>query len=310
MKFIREHKKISIIILLFLVIFLGFGVTFSRYIKNIISNYILETRGFYFNSSVLSMNHKNYLINNWDGVNTYNLTIDLSNRKNDERVTNSDITYRVEVNCSNTVICTLSKDSGIIHPEDTSDTYQISVTPVSTFHEGDTVTVSTIVTSNLPYKKVLSATYTIGVEDSDFSYNIVDSVNSKYLEINFINSISYYQVSEAFGSYSEGDHVSLEEYSRLSSSEKDKCYSAIVNVKWDPRVLFVDMTNNLYLNRLSTNYAEEVIDGHSYVKRFSFKVNASSSNTIKFYKDDPTQNYTYPIVNERSIITVSVMNAN
>ena len=70
------------------------------------------------------------------------------------------------------------------------------------------------------------------------------------------------------------------------------------------------MTDKLFLSRLNTNYEEQTIGGFQYVKKFSFKVNASSSNSILFYKNDVTQNYTYPIVNNSSIITVSVISAN
>ena len=70
------------------------------------------------------------------------------------------------------------------------------------------------------------------------------------------------------------------------------------------------MTNDLYLHRLNTNYQEQTINGHQYVSKFSFKVNASSSSEIIFYKDDITQNYTYPIVNPTSVIQVSVNKAN
>ena len=82
MKYIRKYKRRSIIILCLLVFFLFISFAFGRYIHNIISQYLLETKGFYFNSSILNVNGKNYNINNWDGVNTYTLTIDLNNRKN------------------------------------------------------------------------------------------------------------------------------------------------------------------------------------------------------------------------------------
>ena len=310
MKYIREHKKNSVCFLIVLIIFLTITVTFGRYIKNIVNNFILETKAFYFNSSILSMNGKNYSIVNWDGVNSYTLNIDLNNRKNDERYTKTDIVYSISVDCPSTVQCSLNKNSGIIHPEDTSDGYVITVSPRQNFYEGDTVTIRTEVESSLPYHKTMSATYTIGVERSDFSYDIVDSVNSKYLVINFTNSITYYQVSEAFGSYSVGDQIGLDDYNALQDSEKDKCFSAIITVEYDPHKLLVDMTNNLYLNRLSTNYQEMTINGFSYVSKFSFKVPASSNSSIIFYKDDISKNYTYPIVNNDSIIDVSVVKAN
>ena len=310
MKFIREHRIASMIILVLLLVFFLATVVFGRYIKNIVNEFILETKAFYFNSSILAVNGKNFSITNWDGVNSYPLTIDLNNRKSDTRYTNTDIEYDIYVSCPSTVTCTLSDTEGVLHPEDTSDTYTITVTPLQNFYEGDTVVVNTWVVSSSPYAKTMSATYTIGVEKSDFSYEIVDSVNSKYLLINFTNAISYYEVEQAFGNYSQGDQVSLDDYSNLSDTDKAKCFSAIVTVQYDPTILFVDMTDKLFLSRLNTNYEEQTIGGFQYVKKFSFKVNASSSNSILFYKNDVTQNYTYPIVNNSSIITVSVISAN
>ena len=63
MKFIRKHRKISIFVLIFLIVFLGISIVFGRYIHNILNHYLLETKGFYFNSSILNVNGKNYLIN-------------------------------------------------------------------------------------------------------------------------------------------------------------------------------------------------------------------------------------------------------
>lgn len=306
MKFIRKNKKLSIILSTFLIMFLLIASIYGRYIRNIVNNYILETKAFYFNSSILHINGKNYSVTNWDGVNSYSLTIDLNNRKTEDIYTTADIDYTISVSCPNTVRCTLSKEYGTIHPLDATDSYQITVTPLTNFNSGSSVTISTSVESTSPYHKTMSATYTIGVETSNFSYEILDSVNSKYLTISFINSVSFYGVEEAFGDYEEGDHVSLDEYNQLSPTDQAKCYSAIVSIRYDPTELFVDMTNDSYLHRLNSDYYETTIDGYQWVSGFSFKVNASSSSSIIFYKDDITEDYTYPIVNSTSAIQVSV----
>ena len=305
MKFIRKHRTFSITILVVLVIFLTLTITFGRYIRNIVYNFILESQAFYFNSSILNVNGKSYSITNWDGVNSYTLTIDLNNRKNDARHTQSDIEYDIFYDCPNTVTCTLSETSGVIHSDDITGSYQLIVTPNQNFYEGDSVVVSTSVESTSPYRKQMSATYTIGVEKSNFSYEIVDSVNSKYLTINFTNAISYYEVSDAFGDYTVGSLIGIDEYNALSSQDQEKCFSAIITLEYDPDDLMVDMTNSLFINRLSSNYLEETINGSQYVKKFSFKIGPSSSNSIIFYKNDLTQNYTYPIVNNTSIIQVT-----
>ena len=310
MNFIRRHKKTSIAIIIFLSFFIVISVAFGRYIRNIIQNYILETQNFYFNSSILNINGKHYSVTNWDGVNAYPLTIDLNNRKSEDIYTKTDIVYTISVTCPSTVTCALSKNGDTIHPLDQTDSYQIIVTPHQNFGENDTVTVYTEVTSTSPFRKTMSATYTIGVERSDFGYEIVDSVNAKYLTINFTNAIPFYQVQTAFGDYAVNDYVSLDEYALLSADDQAKCFSAIVTVSYDPSILFVDMSNKYFVHRLPTGYTEQTIDGHQWVSGFSFKVNASSSSAINFYKDDITQNYTYPIVNSSSIINVSVQLAN
>ena len=306
MKFIRKHRKISIIVLLVLIVFLGIGLVFSRYILNLVNNYILETKGFYFNSSVLNVNDKGYSISNWNGVDSYTLTIDLNNRKSDSRYTKADINYNIYANCPSTVTCVLSKTSSIIYENDHTDSYQLIVTPINPFGSGEEVTVKTYVESSSPYKKRLSATYVIGVEKSKFSYEIVDEPYSKYLRLNLTNAITYYEVETAFGSHSVGDIIKIEEYATLTPAEQANCYSAIVTLTFDPTVVFLDMTDDDYLNRLSTNYQEQTINGFNYVKKFSFKVNATSTSTVLFYKDDITENYTYPIVNNSSIIQVDV----
>lgn len=306
MEFIRKHRKLSVIVLICLMIFLIISVAFGKYILNIVNNFILETKSFYFNSSVLTMNNKAYSINNWDGVNNYTLTIDVNNYKNDDRVTKADISYDISVNCSSNVSCEVNKSNGIIYKASKSDTYQITVKSRGKFSEGEVAVVKTSVTSTSPYTKTLSASYNIGTSKSDFTYNIEDSVNSKYLTLNLTNSVSYYEVSTAFDSYKVGDQVSIDDYAKLSDTNKDKCYSAIVTLEFDPNIIFCDLTNSLYINRLSSNYQTINIGGYKYVKKFSFKINASSTKSIIFYKNDILKNYTYPITNSNSIINVSV----
>ena len=119
MEFIRKHKKASTVLLILLVLLLLFGLSYAKYVYDIVDSYILETKGFYFNSSVMSITGKNYNINNWDGVNAYNFTIDLNNRKNSFKKTDSDIEYEINVTCSNTVLCSLSKEADILYKDAT-----------------------------------------------------------------------------------------------------------------------------------------------------------------------------------------------
>ena len=308
MQFIRQNKKISIIVLVSLSLLLLFGLTYAKYVYNIIDNYILETKGFYFNSSVMNINGKNHSINNWDGVNSYTLLIDVNSKKNDDRYTTADIDYDITCECPSTVRCDLSKTSGIIYQDKKTDSFQVIVTPNSAFMEGETVDVKIIATSNSPYTKSLSATYRIGVEKSNFTYNIVDSVNSKYLVVNVTNAVSYYEVEEAFGNYSVGDKIALDYYVNLSDTEKSKCFSAKVTLTFPADVLALDMTATSYLHMVPNTLVDTTLnDGYQYVESYTFKLGATATEKILFYKNDITKDYTYPIINTTPIVTVSAV---
>lgn len=309
MDFIREHKKLSILILIIAILVLLFGTTFARYIYNIVHNHILESNEFYFNSTVLAMNGKQYKINNWDGVNNYVLTVDVNNKKNALKSTTSDITYNIEVSCPDTVTCTPSKTSGVIYEAAGTDSYQITVIPKEEFHEGDEVEVTTRVKSTAPYEKELSATYTIGIETSNFTYNIEDAVGDKYFTLNLTNTATFYEVEKAFSDYEVGDRLTPEEYLALTDTEKEKCFSAKVIVSFKPKKIYLDMTNKNYLHRIPNSENTENVNGYAHINEFSFKMDSSSSEKIMFYKQDPKLDYTYPIVNEKSIITVRVKTA-
>ena len=308
MKFIRQHKKFSIITLVVLVGLLIVGIAYAKYFLNIINNYILESKRFYFNSSVLTTNNKHYQINNWDGVSTYPITVDVNNQKNDERYTTSDIQYTIHVECDNTKLnCTVNKNSGIIREDDHTDSYQITITPRVNFAAGQSISVRTYVESTSPYVKQLSATYELNVINSRFTYNIEDKAGDLIMNLNLTNSMAYYEVEEAFGTYSVGDEISDEVYKTLTDTEKSKCFSAKVTLTFDPNVVILDSTDESIRNRLTAPYQTTTISGNSYVSKYAFKVDASTNKKIIFYKVNPYTNYTYPIKNPSPIVQVDVV---
>ena len=307
MKYVRKHKKASIITLVVLVGLLVLGIAYAKYFLNIINNYILETKKFYFNSSVLTVNNKHYQIYNWDGVSTYHITVDLNNRKNNERYTTSDIEYTIRVACDATkLLCTASKSSGIIREETHTDSYQITITPIVNFAAGESIGITTYAESTSPYVKQLSATYELNVVNSRFTYDIEDKTGDLVMNLNLTNSMAYYEVEQAFGTYSVGDEISNDVYQTLSDTDKAKCFSAIVTLTFDPNVVILDSTDESIKNRLSTPYQTTTINGNSYVSKYSFKVDAAMNKKIIFYKANPYTNYTYPIKNPTSIVQVDV----
>lgn len=301
----KKKLKSKKILILLGILLLSITPTLSRYIYNSISNFILESQGFYFSSSILGIDNNEYKINNWDGVSTYYLNVDVNNRKNEYVVGNTDIEYDISVECSSNVTCNLNKETGIIKKDSEGDSYIISMTPSKQVEEGELVTIKTVATSTSPYKRTLSATYSIGIEKKGFSYKITDNENDKFLILDLTNAITYYQVEEAFENYSIGDKISSETYKKLDQENKNKCFSAIVNISFNPNNIVLDMTDTNYKNRLSKE-STNTINNKQYVSGFSFKVNATSSEKIKFYKNDITKNYTYPIINDTSEVKVNV----
>lgn len=308
MQYIKKHKKMSIIVLCCLMAFVFFTAAFGRYIYNYIGNYILETKGFYFNSSVLNINTKEYKINNWDGVNSYPITVDLNNLKNSLTHTEADIEYNVSVTCSSNVTCRSSKYSGILREDAGVDSFIVTMTPNTNtkFEAGDEVEVNIAVISNSPYKKVLKGKFIVSVENNSFSYEITDAKNDNFMTLKLTNSVPFYEVEKAFGSYKVGDTVSLEDYAKLSALEKENCFSAKVTISFDPETIFLDMTSKSFLHGTNKQSKTSSKDGFVYITGYQFKVEATSSEKIIFYKADKTKNFTYPIINSSSIVDVKV----
>lgn len=299
-----KRKKLVIFLVALFVIILTLGPTLARFVYDMYSNHILETKGFYFNSSVMTSLGSKHSINNWDGVNAYQLTIDVNNRKNEYIWTQSDIAYDIEINCSDNIRCVLSKDNGVIYKDSFTDSYIITIYPIGNFSDNQTATVETSVTSSAPFVKTLSTTYNISIEKSKFSYKIDDQAGNKYFTLELTNAITYYKVLEAFGTYSIGDNISIDDYNKLNEADKKKCFSAEVTLEFSPEDVLLDMTDSSYMMRLDKNYETTKINNYDYVKKFAFKMDASSTTKILFYKTDSSKNYTYP--SSKSIVNVLV----
>jgi len=302
-KKISKKQKLLLLIVAVFVVSFTLVITFGRYIYNFYNNYVLESQGFYFNSSVMSMNGTKHSINNWDGVNAYPITIDVNNKKNDLLWTVSDINYDITIECSDNIRCVLSKTTGTIRTNDHSDSYTITIYPNGNFSSNDKGVVKTTAKSTFPFVKELSTTYNIGVETSSFSYKINDSPGSKFLILELTNSFTYYKVINAFGNHKVGDNISIDDYYTLSESERKNCLSARVKLSFDPNVILLDMTDLTYSNKDANSETTEKVNNYNYVNGFSFIMEAASNTKILFYKKDTTKDYTYPS-NNTSIISV------
>ena len=298
-KLLKNKKNIYIILGITFIIF-SIGITLGRYIYNDIRDFYLASKSFYFNSDKLTPLRGIYQIDNWSGVDTYTLTINLNNIKNNLVHAESDIEYEINYTCSNNANCSVSKTQGILYSEKQTDYFSATISPNTALTNKDEVWVEIIAKSTYPYKKTLSARFILKVGIPGISYSIYDEAKRPYFDLSVTNTIDYYLVKEAFGIYSINQRIDYNTYMSLSDNDKAKCALPLITLTFDPQVVILDMTNTAYLN--AETYTTIQINNHSYVNSISFRIALESSEAVRFYKANANADYTYPIVNETSIV--------
>lgn len=305
----EKHKKktikINIILILLLVLICSISLVsvFGRYVTNTIKDNYFSSKEFYFYSDKLTLDGTKYRLENWSGVDDYTLTINMNSTKNNLKSVNYDIEYTIECTYSDNVICQLSKTEGTIYGTTNTDYFNLVITPNRALEDGEKVTINVIATSKGPYIKTLTAEFELVAGQEKLSYEIQDETNKQYLELNITNTLTYYLVDEAFDTYSINDKITSEIYATFTNEQKEKCHSAQVTLKFNPEEVLLDMTNYSYLNAIDVQTT--TIASHTYINQITFNVDAVSSSRVRFYKQDVTKNYSYPIINENSIITVT-----
>lgn len=306
MKFKKKIKKyIPVILIILALIVVINGRSLAKYVIEEFHSYYLNSKHFYFTSNRLSEDNNLYQINNWSGVGSFYITFDLLAQKNSYVFTDYDITYQVNVVCPTGVICQVDKPTGTIYGNSINhaDTVTLFVNPQATYNEGDILSIDISATSNSPYIKRISATYQYIVGKKGVTYLIDDKANQTYMMLELTNAINYCTVVTAFGTYAVGDHISNTDFMQLSAQDKAKCISKNITLSFNPNVVILDTTSLLVQSSSNTT---QTIGGVAYLNSITFPINPSSSNAIKFYKINPVNNYTYPIVNNSSIVSVAI----
>ena len=73
-------------------------------------------------------------------------------------------------------------------------------------------------------------------------------------------------------------------------------------------MLALDMTATSYLHMIPNTRVDTTLsDNYQYVKSYTFKLGATATEKILFYKNDIAKDYTYPIINTTPIVTVSAV---
>ena len=304
---IKKLKKIQkkyIIMLLILIIPLltYFSYTFAKYITEKFYSYYTNSKHFYFTSNILKEDNPLYQINNWVGIGQFTINFDLLSSKNEYVYTDYDIAYEASVICPSDVICDLDKPTGTIYSSTHSDTLQVTVNPTRLYNEGEKLTIQLRAKSTAPYVKELTAKYEYIVGKTGVTYEIEDETNRTYLLLKITNAINYCKVQEAFGTYNVGDAIDVTNFMALSKDDQKKCVSQYASIYFDPNTIVLDTTSEILKNATSTTgYYNNV----NYINHLDFTLNPLSSVAIKFYKNNYAANYTYPIVNSWSVISVN-----
>ena len=221
----RKYKvKKLILFLLILVVLVSVVSIFGRFVTNIINNFFLRSKEFYFNSDKLKEDTAVYQVDNWSGVDDYTIIVNMNSRKNNLQAATYDIGYNITYTCSDNAICQLSKSSGTISASNNSDSFNLIITPNGQLDVGDRVEVEIEVNSTAQYTKTLKGKFTLVVGKERLSYEITDSVQSPYMQLRLTNTLSYYTVETAFDSYTVGQKIDSDTYIGLSNENKKKLH--------------------------------------------------------------------------------------
>src|SRR5574344_1140420 len=301
---LKKIPHLKQIVLLILVLIMVPGVfTLAKFIITEIHAYFVESSEFYFTSNRLKEDTALYQVNNWSGVGSFTVQFSLMSEINNYTYTSYDIPYTVTYTCGTDVNCSADKTSGTIYSASHTDTITITAVPQRTFNENETTTVHVEATSTSPFVKTLKADFQFVVGKKGVTYTVEDAVGQNYTILDITNPTTYCTVTTAFGTYAVGANIDVDTFKTLSTENKAKCISKKITLNFDPNIILLDTTSSLISN---STYQNTTIDNVAYISEITFGMDPMSSQKIRFYKKDPTQNYTYPITNDTSIVTVTV----
>ncbi len=299
------YKLIAIGVVIVIISLALFKPSIARYVYNGLKNYYYESQSFFFNCDKLSVEGAVFQLDNWDGVNSFDVTFNMDSFKNNSISSNSNIAYDITYECTNNATCTISKESGLIPTSTHKDYFVVTVTPNQALSEGDSITLDVSVESTAPYIKELTGQVRLNVGVPGIAYEITDKTNQPYLDFKITNTLDYYQVVTPFGNYTAGTTIEQSVYNSLSAENKAKCTSALIQLDFNPNVILVDVTSEFYENAYS--YTTQAINNKQYINRVVFGMDPVSSMSVRFYKVNAANNYTYPYVNPTSIITFTAL---
>lgn len=270
----NQDKKLNIkVFIAILIILVPTFIVLAKYMYEKNYEAYFKSKHFYFYSDVLKSEGKTYNIDNWDGI-SYGLDIDINNVLNDLVWNDYNIDYDVNVECSSNITCNLTTGTSDTLTYDntkgTTNRIKLNITSNEEIQVGQTATVTVSATSKSKYEKKLSAKFILKVSNYGVRYSIEDSVNRYFLTLQIYNS---------------------------SSATKK------LSLTFDPSKVLIDNTNPIVLNSLDTSIKK---DSENRITGIDLEVDASKEITIDFFKKDISKDYTYPLTNDSSIVSVEM----
>ena len=203
MKKKKKNTAFMLLLILMIVLVITRGFSYARYASNAVFNYYLSSKGFYFESKDLTFDTKNNVDTMWDGEKVY---FSISNNSNESLAAEVDIKYEVkcevleedttkkcslngtgndtleatlsaDFTCSDSSykeqeLCLSNKKEWISKPVETSLYFEV----IDEENEVLNANVKITVTSIKPYKKELSANYSLIRDNSSLGGVLVGRV--------------------------------------------------------------------------------------------------------------------------------------
>lgn len=277
----KKRNKILIlsVMVLTIILILTYGISYAKYASNHVWNYYLESKGFYFNSDILSKNNVN---NNWDGSSVH---FDIKNSLNSLVASEFNINYKVKCSIKDNVdaSCFINNTNSDTYSATLSNVYGcvdlVNKTDVSSYKKDECVSngydYRARETSADLYFDVVSNTedevdnVTVVIE-AESTYPYKKTISSEFILSRGIDEKG--NIDLTYSEYSDYSNVIISNTYTL-----DKC----VKLSFDSTKFRVD----------NSDISKYAVDGNGYKNELIFNISSKDYKLLKFYRVDKNVSY-------------------
>lgn len=266
----RKLNKKKIVTLLIIILLITTTPIFGRYIFNSAKEVYLSSKKFYYTSNLLGEN-KTYT--NWGGSEIYVVNFELYSYDNKLRKMEEDLNCVINAKIkSGNATCYIVSDNNtsVQNTRNTSLNKTITVVngnkikvsvyivPTQIIENNNSIIIEISATTNSPFEKKLSSQITL-TSTAQENYSIKDESGNNFSEL------------------------------ILSNPKED---DVIVSLNFNPGIIEID-SNDLIFEDARTTYTTSKINGVNFINSVKFKLSGESAKSIKFYKINKNNNYTF-----------------